>query len=1018
MRWFRMDFNTILFEQEQEQKLTFTRKNLPKENSFNIIYRKKHFGDNNYFISFSLNDLIACFFTEEQRGPEKGWKRYKHLTELIIPKYVFKGLDLPHNHYNYFLNPSYNFRTFTNYLCKLFVANPNTFLDEFQEHITYNLDQKHISGLKDDISYLCEQLISNQDARLKSTELIRNNQYDVVIAKLIISSVLGLFSVRIRKEGKTYKKVYLLNKRGQHLIWCDTKPDEYSETIEQAKQYIYDKKYSKAFDIIQEIYPNIKPKDNPTEYAEMSRLSGKCLFEDPKNCRGGFWSEKTTEEKVKEGVDRFEESLKNLPDPEVNYDLYEYYISIDKQKANDYLNESLKMDYPKAVIAKAKEYCFENGNPEDKIKIIKKLDKILDDEKKYTNEDISNCFYFRGLLKQRVNDHNGAQSDFKAAAKMKHEKASEEVQREKRNGRARFPQFRLYDNKSSYCVVNSLTGKNLSFLSTLPSNEWSVISTNEFLHSEKSEYGGLIQNVKSTEDLFEILGINQSSDCPSRIVFLFMSEDDNTNLNECLLLLDELFNIIVDLKEDDRRYKVIDAIDIFVSAEYETASTLVDISISDMGKNCFFKVHILDDNLEAAHYLLCNAPLFLPCLNKTSESSNTTTSHVILFGDSEANYMFIKESIACSYFETEEGKPTVTLLGTNADKLEKRLNQECPGLMDEGLKTIIRPEFIDCDIKTENFPELIYGNESENLTNRIAKALYYANYIVVDLSNDFASISFAMKLRTWFLRSGGSFNRIPFIAVKCADSNNSYFTEHLTVSGTSVDSLYSNKYDLFSFGMAKELYSYKRLIEAPRLEDVALRIHKSYFGSDDHSRKAENDFYSVSYNADSSRSTALGLGYRLFSAGIYFNDKNNYLNYGVFNDKELLDSFNNYIDSRKDSDLERLAKLEQSRWNGFMISRGWESASLEEVRAYKETLTGSSHQHRLAKKHPFLKEWEFFEDNNNELLSMLKMLKNQVNYGKNPVNTTEESVKKTSSFIFEQDEKTQETERTRQAEGY
>ena len=102
-----------------------------------------------------------------------------------------------------------------------------------------------------------------------------------------------------------------------------------------------------------------------------------------------------------------------------------------------------------------------------------------------------------------------------------------------------------------------------------------------------------------------------------------MSKDEKKNLNECLILLDKLFNIVLD-KSEDEKWKIIDAIDIFVSAKYETASMLIDANISDMGSDIYFKVHIMDEGRDTVHKLLCEAPLFLPALKKDNNKNRSS----------------------------------------------------------------------------------------------------------------------------------------------------------------------------------------------------------------------------------------------------------------------------------------------------------------------------------------------------------------------------------------------------------
>ena len=432
-----------------------------------------------------------------------------------------------------------------------------------------------------------------------------------------------------------------------------------------------------------------------------------------------------------------------------------------------------------------------------------------------------------------------------------------------------------------------------------------------------------------------------------------------------------------------------DNIEIFVGARYEIVSTLIDANINDMGNDIYFKVHVVDETRDSAHQLLCDAPLFLPLISnqKPDDSIN-----VVLVGSSETNYRIIKESIGCAYLGKEH-PVSITMLGTDANHMERRLRQECPGIFHEPRIECIRPKFISCCIEEEDFPNLIYGNAyDEHSDDGLVKTLIDGNYFVVDLLSDQDSIRFAMELRTWLLRSRGTFDRTPFISVRCRNSQNSYLASHLTLSGQAAGDTYYSRYDLFPFGITRVLYSYNRLVENPRLEEVALQIHKSYYGEND--RRAENDYYSFSYNADSSMLTAIGLSYRLFAGGSFFSKKEQYLNYGAFDSIALLSDYAEAIKLKEDY----AASLEQSRWNGFMLSRGWESADINQVRAYKDQSTGASHKHALAKLHPFIREWG--ELDSDDLMQILGILQFKFDYNKHPKVTTRKSIKDTPRFLY------------------
>ena len=88
-----------------------------------------------------------------------------------------------------------------------------------------------------------------------------------------------------------------------------------------------------------------------------------------------------------------------------------------------------------------------------------------------------------------------------------------------------------------------------------------------------------------------------------------------------------------------------------------------------------------------------------------------------------------------------------------------------------------------------------------------------------------------------------------------------------------------------------------------------------------------------------------------------------------------------------------------------MLSRGWESANKSEVQNYKDQSTGWQHKHVLAKKHPFIREWD--DLNASKLTELLDILKSKFDYDRQPQVTTRKSIEDTAKF-FSIAEKTEE----------
>lgn len=884
------------------------------------------------------------------------------------------------------------------------------FIEKIRLHITENLDSVEFlenSNLKDYLSKVGNQTIvpskESSEANEEFNNLLEKGDRDalsLIIANFFVSCLLGLRSMNYEKDEYSTKypsrKTYLLSEYGMECIW---KPDLITpprERLDEARQMYKCGSYTLAYKLGKQWLSEYESRASKKELAIAYQILGSSLYNLASTENDEY------KDRQSEGIEYLVKCVDTgESDSSVFYSLYDYLNEDSAEKDVGYLKTAFAQNYAKAVIEVALLYLNDNYIFDDVTEelLLEKINYIIEHEQRNTVVDVGKCLYLRGRFAKKHGNGSKANEDFESATKRGNEKARQEISRKKRIERRSFPTF-INDSEAPCCYANTFSGNNYTVVSTFPSEMWVVYTSVE---TDKSD----INTMSDIEEFVELQC--ESGFDHSKLVFLLMSEDEGRNLNECLILLDKLFNIVLD-KPEKQRWQIIDAIDIFVSAKYETASMLIDANISDMGNDIYFKVHITDEGRDAVHKLLCDAPLFLPALNGIKREKFTK---VVLFGDSEMNYSFIKESIACAYLG-EKHPIDITLLGENADILENRFHQECPGIYNNApYISCIRPQFIKCRIKDADFPSYIYGStydqvlddeeekDIDSFNTKTVKALLEANYFVVDYADDLDNIRFAAELRTWLLRSRGTFDRAPFIAVQCSDEQNSYLASHLTLAGNASGNSYFNKYDLFPIGISAQTYSYRNIIDNPVLNDFALRIHKSYYEDDE--RAAENDFYSYSYNADSSLSTTIGLCYRFFATGVAFKDKENYLNFGFFNTPNIELKFEEMYKEK----LEELSSLEQSRWNGFMLSRGWESANSSQVQAYKEQSTGFAHKHTLAKKHPFIREWKDLNDP--DLERVLGILKSKFNYDRKPQTTTRGSIEDTVKFfktVEKKDEKT------------
>lgn len=200
--------------------------------------------------------------------------------------------------------------------------------------------------------------------------------------------------------------------------------------------------------------------------------------------------------------------------------------------------------------------------------------------------------------------------------------------------------------------------------------------------------------------------------------------------------------------------------------------------------------------------------------------------------------------------------------------------------------------------------------------------------------------------------------------------------------------------------MSDTLYSYDALVNN-ELEIQALEIHKSYsrLDSDDIYSKeyfdALNSFFSYQYNIDSSLTTAIGLRYRLFIAQLYKNE-------GISSEFSLEEDcnksplFENYLNDEFESyNDDDFAKIEQYRWNNFMLSRGWQAPTWEQLCTYLKDETITNHKHMLLKLHPYISDWDDLDDDGDICNEIRKYKK----FFDSPKAITKDSIEKTTLWL-------------------
>lgn len=537
-------------------------------------------------------------------------------------------------------------------------------------------------------------------------------------------------------------------------------------------------------------------------------------------------------------------------------------------------------------------------------------------------------------------------------------------------------------------TVQQLIQKNADYA---PETQWNVYSLNQSIKtvSQSSELDFLeSQYVKRSEENF-----------PKKCIFAYFSNNLEENLNNTLHLLDILYNTYLDNYESNETAKkrFIDSIDIYLSADYDTASPFIDANLSDMGDTVYFKVHICDKGKDSSRHLLTTCPLFIPFLKSTDGYS-----HVITFGNSNFIYNFIREATASCYMENQRVK--ISSLGKNINLIENKFRQNCEGIYLTSLHSVIKPRFFELDLTHPMLPSILSDNLQSNSDfdiKEIASDVCTGNYYVIDIGTDIENIIFARKLRGWLLRGDPKFKRLPFIAVRCKDKNTSYLAQKLTVGNKSSGDQWYNNYDLYCFDDSSSINpSYINL------EQISLNIHLSYYKGNEESGK--ESYYKHSYNSDSSIATAVSLIYRMFDMGIYHKDYHTYSFSKTSDLIELAESYNKKVKSKNNEENTFLYAGEQSRWNCYMFTRGYLYASLEQVLSYMKERKSNSHKQELCKLHPYLCSWS---DLSNNKESNFGILKQHIPELTDPKKSTKTLVKNILTFLnFNKDSLPRESE--------
>lgn len=410
----------------------------------------------------------------------------------------------------------------------------------------------------------------------------------------------------------------------------------------------------------------------------------------------------------------------------------------------------------------------------------------------------------------------------------------------------------------------------------------------------------------------------------STVIFTNVKEKPNTNIKS-IKFSKEITNIKFNrsnyvtfyMVSDDEEKNLIQSLELIdkykkrsrtkIYVINKNAETPVVLDSTDKGK---ITVEIINENERAIFNLLDDKPLFLDSIDNTIS--------ILIVGCGNVGKEFLRDAVWCSILPGY--KTRILVVDKDADRIRENINVEMPDLLNN-----YDIAFINEDIK------------SNKALNEIKKR-NNINYILVSMENDDKNIETSLLLRNLFLRE---FDREPVINLFIENE----FKQEQILRLSNEKGI---SYNLNAFGSTSDLYDNHSIINS-ELEKLAIQIHLSYDPED----KKLKRYNLREYNKRSSRAIALHIKYKWYS---------------ILKDKYSDDIKENQrlFKEMYSSKVEKiLVKNEHARWNAYMRSIGYVTASIDDVKNYYSKT--DHYIYYLAKMHPALVDFDELDNTSKEL---------------------------------------------------
>lgn len=329
--------------------------------------------------------------------------------------------------------------------------------------------------------------------------------------------------------------------------------------------------------------------------------------------------------------------------------------------------------------------------------------------------------------------------------------------------------------------------------------------------------------------------------------------------------------------------------------------------------------------------LLCNHLIYTHPLFDTKGSA---TISVAIVGCGRTGMRMLKTAYWAGQVDGYQLK--IRVYDKDADYHREEFYNQCPDLVDDPAI-----QFINADVSAHTFRQQLLAPENSG----------DATCIVVAMGSDQLNLSIADEMyRIYRRHTLFREDRMPeiFARIRSQEKSAPYLDN---------PAFLENRH-IHLFGTTASVFSDKTLFDTD-LENLAFAVHMAYekaleLDKDTPAyKKLRKDFQTSEYFRRSSMAAALHIPAKLHMCGDLPQKEGNLL---------TAENIQFYADqlARNESLAERLAVNEHARWNAFLRSEGYQTATTGQMHLYAQAV--DSHADKLSMLHPCITDWDQLDE--------------------------------------------------------